>query len=79
MPSVHPLGQPGCSLLVTDDILLQFTLANGAVDCQIAIPAQPAIVGATFWHQVVPVQLDAQDNIVALTATNALALTIGQF
>jgi trimeric autotransporter adhesin len=77
MPSVHPLGAAGCMLWVDDDILVQFALGSGVVDTAIAIPAVPVLVGGVFHHQVVPVELDAAGELVALTASNALTLTIG--
>ncbi len=79
MPSVHALGTPGCTLLVDDDILIQFSRGNGQVDSEIAIPALSALVGATFRHQVIPIELDLIGNLAALTATNALLLTVGTF
>jgi trimeric autotransporter adhesin len=79
MPSVHALGVAGCELLVTDEILLQITVANGRARSSIAIPGAASLVGAQFYHQVVGVELDASSTIMALTSTNALRLTIGVF
>ena len=79
MPSVHALGVAGCELLVTDEILLQITVANGRARSSIAIPVAASLVGAQFYHQVVGVELDASSTIIALTSTNALRLTIGVF
>ncbi len=79
MPSVHPAGQAGCTLMVNDDILLDFRLANGMVASEIMVPMQSALIGNVFHHQVVPVELDASGTIISLTATNALALTVGAF
>lgn len=39
-----------------------------------AIPDAPALVGAAFRHQVVPLALDAT---LAVTATDAVALVVG--
>ena len=77
MPSVHPLGAAGCTLWVDDDILVQFALGGGVVATAIAIPAAPALVGGVFHHQVVPIELDATGELMALTTSNALTLTIG--
>ena len=79
LPQVHPLGAPGCVLLVTDEILLQFPINNGGVHTSIAIPDSMALVGANFYHQVVVVELHAVGAKSALTSSNALALTIGAF
>jgi len=79
MPTVHPSGVAGCELLVSDEILLQFRVANGAVETSIDIPDASALVGGTFYHQVVPIELDAGGAITAMASTNALALTVGAF
>lgn len=73
----HPLGWPGCDVLVADEILIQFLVGNGQVDASIAIPNIGALVGTSFYHQVVPVELDSSGAILAITSSNALALTIG--
>ena len=46
---------------------------------QIAIPNAVALAGQLLHQQVVPIELDAVGNLVALTRTNALTLTIGAF
>lgn len=79
MPTVHPQGQPGCTLMVRDDILLGFARGNGTVASEVAIPPVAALLGGVFHHQVVPVELGAASAIVAITATNRLTLTIGAF
>ena len=40
-------------------------------------PATAALLGAVLVHQLVPFELDASGAIVAVTATDALRLTIG--
>lgn len=70
---------PGCELLVSGEILLQFLVTSGSVATWIAVPDSVAIVGGVFRHQVVPVELGASGEIVALTGTNALTLTVGVF
>ena len=42
-------------------------------------PNNPALVGQVLHEQVVPIELGATGNIVAVTATNRLTLTIGAF
>ncbi len=39
----------------------------------------PPLVGLTFFHQMVPIELDVLGNWVSATATNALQLTAGMF
>lgn len=77
MPAVHPLGMPGCTLLVGDDILLLFPSSGGSALTSLAIPGALALVGATFYHQVVLVERAGVGEIAALTSTNALRATIG--
>jgi hypothetical protein len=78
MPMVHPQGIAGCTLLV-DGFLYSFPVAGGAVETAVAIPTQAILIGANFYHQVVPIELSAAFDIAALTATNGLAQTIGAF
>ncbi|MCU0865963.1 MAG: hypothetical protein MUC36_19440 [Planctomycetes bacterium] len=41
------------------------------------LPNTPSLVGATFHHQMVPIELDGAANWTAITATNSLQLTAG--
>ena len=75
----HPQGQPGCLVLVADQILIQVLVGSGQVDAAVAIPNDPALVGTRFFHQLVPVELDAFGGITAITSSNALAATVGVF
>jgi hypothetical protein len=79
LDSVHPMGVPGCLVLVADQILIQFLVGSGYVDAVVAIPNDQALVGAQFYHQVVPVELAALGSITAITSSNALAATVGVF
>lgn len=79
MPSVHAFGTPGCTLRVDDEVLYSFPVVGGAVETAVTIPALGILIGATFYHQVVPVELGAAFDIVAVSTTDALALTIGAF
>lgn len=51
----------------------------GSVDTQFDIPNTMAFAGVVLHHQVLAAELDAQNNITAVTSTNALTLTIGTF
>jgi hypothetical protein len=79
LSSGHPLGLPGCDVLVADEILIDFMVGGGVVESSIAIPTDSYLVGATFHHQVVPVELDGSGSIQALTSSNGLTLTIGAY
>ena len=53
------------------------TLANGGTaSAQFALPNTPSLAGTVFRHQMVPLALD---STLAVTATNALTLTVGSF
>jgi hypothetical protein len=72
-----PEGLPGCTLLVAPDILGLALPNAGMLDSDVFIPSVPSLVGATFFHQVVPVELDGGGQVSGITATNGLALTVG--
>ena len=74
-----PHGVPGCDLLVLPDILHIVPAAAGTAQFAVLLPNTPPLVGATFFHQMVPFEFDAQGNLVAITSTNALQLTAGAF
>ena len=46
---------------------------------QFAIPNTVVLAGQIFHQQILPVELDLQGNILALTSTNRLTPTIGTF
>jgi len=39
----------------------------------------PSLVGATFYHQVTPIERNGGGQITGITATNGLALTVGSY
>lgn len=79
-PTTLPLGSvfatavPGCTLHVTPDLVTLALAMNGTVTTSFALPADPALSGVAFRHQMVPLALDAT---LAVTATNALQMTVG--
>ena len=74
--SLLPTGQVGCTLHV-DPLVLRGDIAAGSYRSTIAIPATVTLIGAMFHHQLVPIRIDAAGNIVEVTASNALSLTVG--
>ncbi len=66
---------PGCDVLVAPDILGALVTTTGTATSSFFLPDSPPIVGVTFYHQLVPFDLGSG----AITATNALQLTAGQF
>ncbi|HZN41182.1 MAG TPA: hypothetical protein VFD82_20420 [Planctomycetota bacterium] len=73
---VFSTALPGCTLHVQPDHVDLVTGANGAASLQFALPNTPSLAGITFHHQMVPLALD---STLAVTATNALQLTVGTF
>ena len=76
---LFPQGLPGCTAWVFAD-LLDFALpAAGAVATQVVVPSAPTLVGATFHQQVLPFGFDLSGNLIELTGTDSLTLTLGAF
>lgn len=78
MNAVYRIGIPGCDLFVTPDILGVVVTTNGTAVSEFFLPDTPPIVGLTFYHQMIPWEIGPA-GITAITATNALQLTVGQF
>ncbi len=70
---------PGCDVLVAPDILGALVTTTGSATSALFLPNTPPLVGVTFYHQMVPIELDLAGNWVAVTATNALQLVAGTF
>lgn len=78
LSALLPEGQPGCSLLNGVDVTL--LLANGPGDTAtsaLALANDPALIGAPFFQQTVPLEFDLSGALVAVRASNALSLVIG--
>ena len=50
---------------------------RGDAQSDMFLPNTPPLVGVVFYHQLVPIELDAQGAWVSVTATNAIQLTAG--
>jgi hypothetical protein len=79
MPAILPPGVPGCSLLVTPDVLVAGLPANGTFEVVYDVPSDPVFVGFVFHVQVAALELAPSGLITALTSTNALTFTEGIF
>jgi hypothetical protein len=79
LDTVFPQAQPGCNLYVAPDILQTLVATGGTAQSTLLLPNVPPLVGVTFFHQMVPIEVDGGLNFVAITATNAVQLTAGQF
>lgn len=79
LDSFFAAALPGCNLHVTPDGTETLFTATGTVQSQIFVPNTPPIVGVSFYHQMVVIVADAQLNLLEVTSTNALQLTVGIF
>lgn len=79
LATLLPQGQPGCALLVTPDLLDAALAVGGTARVALPIPSQAALLGLTLRQQYVSFELDANGRLTTVTATNALAATIGAF
>jgi hypothetical protein len=74
-----PDGAPGCDLLVQPDFLDLLVSNTGTAEATLNLPNTPPLVGVTLYQQMIPFAIDAQGNWGAITATNALQFTVGDF
>ncbi|MBK8097475.1 MAG: hypothetical protein IPK26_10225 [Planctomycetes bacterium] len=74
-----PQGQPGCNLHVQVATADLVPVVAGSASWQLALPADPLLVGLQFHQQMGVLELNAALAIVAATSTNALRLTIGSY
>ncbi len=79
LDSVFAEGVAGCDVLV-DPLILQVLVADaGTAASQLFLVNTPPLVGLTFRHQMIPIEVDGSGDFEAITATNALELTAGDF
>jgi len=76
---VFPQAGPGCDILTPPDILMPAVTTTGILQSSLFLPNMPPLVGVTFYHQMLPIEVDPQGAWIAFTATNALELTAGAF
>ena len=79
MASVLPQGLPGCDIQMVPDFIDVLLPAAGAVQTQLAVPDSVALAGLVLHHYVVPFEVDAALQVLAITSSNALTLTLGSF
>ncbi|HEU4418334.1 MAG TPA: hypothetical protein VFT55_05305, partial [Planctomycetota bacterium] len=78
LSAILPQGVAGCLLLASPDLLELGVPAAGILQVQIAIPNSVALATQSFREQVVALDI-VGGSIVAVTSTNALAVTVGAF
>ena len=73
-----PLAGPGCDLFVVPDIV-EVLIASPLGDVQSTVSLTGVPVGLTFYHQMISIEIDPFFNFLAVSATNAVANTVGTF
>ncbi len=68
---------PGCLLFTTPDLLFLSFTTTGVLETDVFLAPTPSLLGLTIHHQMLPIELDVSGAISAISATNALDLTIG--
>lgn len=79
LSTLVPQALPGCQLLSSLDLLLVLPLRIGSAQSQLPVPLQAALLGQVLHHQVVNFEFDVSSNVVAVTSSNGLRLTIGTY
>ena len=69
----------GCDLLVAPDILGASVTFTGTTQSSLFLPNVPPLVGVTFYHQMIPIEVGSGGAWTSVTATNALQITPGMF
>ena len=78
LAAVLPVGGAGCDGLLSV-LLSELSVPSGGVtSVQLSLPDAPALIGATAYQYVAALEFSPA-GLVALTATNRLALTFGRF
>lgn len=72
-----PEGVAGCDLMAMPEIV-EWLFSTGTATSSLAVPNSSVLIGAVFHHQMVPCTFGPSGNLVAVTSTNALQLTIGE-
>ena len=75
--TLHPQGQPGCSLLTSPDLTMLVAQTAGVARSEFALPPAPALIGMTFFQQTLPIEFDLAGAIAAVRGSNAITATIG--
>jgi len=74
-----PMTGPNCWSHTSADFLELALPSAGEVATDEPLPSDPALHGASFYHQLVVFELNAQGACIGVTSSNALQLTFGVF
>ncbi len=76
LAAVFATAVPGCTLHVQPDHVVLALSTFGAAGAHLVLPNSATLAGTNFYQQMVPLALDSS---LAVTATNALTMTVGTF
>lgn len=76
LTNVFATAAPGCTLRVTPDFVLAGLATSGALEFSMVVPSNPALLGVSFRHQTVAIEISPS---LTVTASDAAVLTIGRF
>jgi trimeric autotransporter adhesin len=79
LSAVLPQALPGCTAQMSLDYAEVLLPSAGAVQTALAIPNAAPLAGLGLHHYVLPFEFDASLQVLAITNSNALALTVGSF
>jgi hypothetical protein len=79
LAAVLPQSLPGCDIHMLPDFVEVLLPTAGTVHTQLAVPNWVALAGLVVHHYVVPFEVDPSLQLLAITSSNALTLTIGSF
>lgn len=79
LTAVFAQGGPGCDILATPDFVDLLLTTNGTAQSSVFVPSSSALVGSSFFHQMIPIELTTSGTVPRVVATNALELTVGRF
>jgi hypothetical protein len=79
LATLLPIGSPGCLLLASPQAVVLLVPQAGAASTSFALPRDVGLVGVSLLEQFLQLSMNAQNQPVALSGSNGLALVIGTY
>lgn len=79
LDAILPQGRPSCYLLASPDLVELVVPSGASHSASLSLPNTPALAGIVIYEQWLSLQLGLTLQIVDLSASNALALTVGAY
>ncbi len=79
LAAAHPTGLPGCLLIPAPEVVVLSIPQGGVANASCRFANSPAWAGAQIHHQFVQGQFDPAFELLSLSSSNALVLTVGAF